>query len=156
MFNVKSSGAESLPDLETSDIPAADIGRFDAFGVDPGHRYLFTAVNMDGSCTRFSNNKWYQKAGFTKRRRNQQRRKRDQNIDVIESSLPTKKTSDYGTFLEYCEIIFLNLPELLLFYGSDYSEESFLKYVGSQKMANEVVNTFLNASKKYRDRDHDE
>jgi hypothetical protein len=111
---------------------------------------------MDGSCTRFSNNEWYQKAGFTKRRRNQQRRKRDQNIDVIESSLPTKKTSDYGTFLEYCEIIFLNLPELLLFYGSDYSEESFLKYVGSQKMANEVVNTFLNASKKYRDRDHDE
>jgi hypothetical protein len=59
--------------------------------VDPGHRHLFTAVNTGGSCTCFSNNEWYQKAGFAKRRRNQQKRKRDQNIDVIESSLPTKK-----------------------------------------------------------------
>jgi hypothetical protein len=56
IFNVKSSGTEPLPDLETSDIPTADIGRFDAFGVDPGHRHLFTAVNTGGSCTCFSNN----------------------------------------------------------------------------------------------------
>jgi hypothetical protein len=88
---VKSSGTEPLPDLETSDIPTADIGRFDAFGVESGHHHLFTAVNMSGSCTHFSNNEWYQKARFAKRRRNQQKRKKDQNIDVIESSLPTKK-----------------------------------------------------------------
>jgi hypothetical protein len=73
-----------------SDIPRDDIDRFSPYDVDPGHRYLFTALDMDGHCTRFSNNEWSQKSGITMRRRNQQWRKRDQKIDLVESALSTK------------------------------------------------------------------
>jgi hypothetical protein len=45
---------------------------------------------------------------------------------------------------------------LTSFYGSSFTKDRFLAYNGQQKMANEVVNLFVNGGNKYEHRIRDE
>jgi hypothetical protein len=131
-----------------------DLDDFDIYGVDPGHRHLFTAINRGGVTRRFSNNEWYAKSGMKRRRYDQQERKKESGVVAFESSLPTKKTADAGNWLSYCDQIFTNFRLIATFYGADFASERFLNYQGHQKMASEVANIFVNGGKKYHhDRD---
>jgi hypothetical protein len=70
--------------------------------------------------------------------------------------LPSKKTSDPESFAYCCQDWFDNLNTLTSFYGSSFTKDRFLAYNGQQKMANEVVNLFVNGGNKYEHRIRDE
>jgi hypothetical protein len=138
------------------DLSTQDMTLFREYPVDPGHRHLVTSIDENGHCIRFSNNEWYTKAGVMKRRWNQQERKKETGIDQIESGLLSRKTSYPEYFVDTCQQVFDNLPRLRSFYRSGYPNDRFLSYVSGQKMANEVVNIFVNGGIKYSRRYQDE
>jgi hypothetical protein len=138
------------------DLAFEQMDQFHQYPIDPGHRHLVTSVDENGRDVQFSNNEWYYKVGIMKQRWNQQEKKKELGITDIESALLSRKTADPYHFADCCEIIFDHLPRLCSFYGSDFANDRFLNYVGAQKMANEVVNIFVNGGKKYLYRNNDE
>jgi hypothetical protein len=57
-----------------------DLDDFDIYGVDPGHRHLFIAINREGVTQRFSNNEWCAKSGVKRRSHDQQERKKESGL----------------------------------------------------------------------------
>jgi hypothetical protein len=159
IYGVRKSSSKGLPDLTMSDISdlsdlptdlQKDLDHFNVFGVDPGHRHLVTGVNAQGLRRRFSNNEWYSKSGISQRRYEQQVKKKDAGIDRLESTLPTKKTASPDEWILYCQAIFTNMSRLNSFYGTDFTNDRFLNYVGRQKMEGEVANIFVDGGIKYK------
>jgi hypothetical protein len=95
-----------MPDLSDE-----NFNQFHIYGIDPGHRHLLTAVDVERqdnelanqNCVQFSNNEWYAKTGVLKRRYHQQQQKNEHGINAIESGLPSRKTSDPGSFAYCCQ-----------------------------------------------------
>jgi hypothetical protein len=160
LFGKKKSVFESLPDLTMSDLADLDIEGLHVYGINPGHNYLVTAVDIEGyfgtqenkNCVRFSNNEWYANAGFKNRRKEQQKMKREDGISTIESEMPSRKTANPESFAESCQYLFDHLGRLASFYGSYFTNDRFLSYLGQQKMASEIVNIFVSGGKKYNHR----
>lgn len=149
VFGARKSEFGGLPDLRMPDLANEDIDRFHVYGVDPGHNHLFTAADQQHTKLRFSNNEWYTKAGFKRRRYAEQQRKKQENITNIESQIPSRKTNDPDNFANCCQYYFDHLPELTTFYGSTTTNNQFMSYVGQQRMASEVVNIFASGGEKY-------
>jgi hypothetical protein len=164
LFAARKSEFDALPNLTMPDLSDENFNQFHVYGIDLGHRHLLTAVDVERqdneptnqNCVRFSNNEWYAKAGVLKRRYLQQQQKDYHGISAIESDLPSRKTSNPESFAYCCQDWFDNLNTLTSFYGSSFTKDRFLAYNGQQKMANEVVNLFVNGGNKYEHRIRDE
>jgi hypothetical protein len=164
LFATRKSEFDALPNLTMPDLSDEKFNQFHVYGIDPGHRHLLTAVDVERqdnepanqNCVRFSNNEWYAKVGILKRRYLQQQQKDYHGISAIESDLPSRKTSNPESFAYCCQDWFDNLNTLTSFYGSSFTKDRFLAYNGQQKMANEVVNLFVNGGNKYKHRIRDE
>ncbi|CEP19231.1 hypothetical protein [Parasitella parasitica] len=111
IFGKRESEFESLPELTMQDLSHEDLARFHVHGIDPGHRHLVSAVDIERGRVRFSNNEWYQKAGVLKRRWAQQEKKKEKRITDIEASLLSRKTPDHESFVLCTQPLFDNLPE---------------------------------------------
>ncbi|CEP09761.1 hypothetical protein [Parasitella parasitica] len=112
LYNVKVSPMNNLPDITMADLCNEDIEQFHQYPIDPGHRHLVTSVDQTVNGVRFSNNEWCAKSGVLKRRWCQQERKREVGIDLIESALPSRKTTNPEDFAWRCQGVFDFLPHL--------------------------------------------
>ncbi|KAI8890055.1 hypothetical protein K501DRAFT_266427 [Backusella circina FSU 941] len=85
----------------------------------------------------------------------QHEEKKDQGIDVIESALPSQKTSILENLAFCCQQVFNVLPRLRSLYGSTFTNNRFLSYISGPKMASKAVNQFATGGKKYSRRNKD-
>jgi hypothetical protein len=98
LFAKKKSAFDHLPDLKMPDLADENMDDFHIYGVDPGHNHLFIAVDEQDTRFRLSNNEWYIKASFKKRRREEQNRKTEEGLAEIESQIPSRKTASPDTY----------------------------------------------------------
>ncbi|KAI8096283.1 uncharacterized protein BX664DRAFT_245291, partial [Halteromyces radiatus] len=131
-----------------------DMQECKVWGVDPGVTEVFVAVdNSDPSerhqVRKFSSAEYYVKAGYKKTNNTICETKQSQNIDRLESSIPSPKTSSMDGIQLYIERLLDVLPLLVQFYGTEIQRLRFLNYIGKQKVQDERINIFVNGGKKY-------
>ncbi|ORX43010.1 hypothetical protein DM01DRAFT_1278305, partial [Hesseltinella vesiculosa] len=152
-FLCERKSRERLPDLVMSDLDDNDMVEFWSYGVDPGHTVPFTAVDSEKNCLRFTNNEFYAKSGYKKRRYHRQLSTTESGMNIALNSLPTKKTVSSTRWTSYCQSLCETLPVLYQFYGSSFTNARFLAYVSKQKVLDEMVNIFAFGGKKYKEHD---
>lgn len=87
--------------------------------------------------------------GSTKLLTKQHRLKKEKEISVIETSIPTAKTANAERYKVHICRVFENLKELLEFYDANTSEGSFFLYQGRQRAPEKLVDLLTNGDAKY-------
>ncbi|KAI8082320.1 hypothetical protein BDF21DRAFT_361394 [Thamnidium elegans] len=147
--------SNKLPNLDVNDFTPEGINeRFHLWGVDPGQINIFTA--SDGHDTdphqlrKYPTAEYYTRAGLKKTNLHILNYKNaDLQFQEAEQRITTHKTANLERFLEYVHSVLNNLDILLQFYDHRFTALRFLNYIGRQRADAEMVNIFVNGSKKY-------
>jgi len=118
------------------------------WGLDPGQRDLYHAVNEDGKHLRCSNKEFYHDAKYS-----QTTRKRDgwyrraPHIRQQMTSLPTKRTATLAGLANYVRAVTPVMACLLDFHNQrPFRDLRFKRYVFSKRKFNKICESFIKAS----------
>ena len=126
-------------DLKLEDFNSKEVEEsYIPIAIDPGRKTVFTAVK-----------EYYHMTGSTRYSADLNKQKNECGITIIESSIPTYKTSKPEIYMQYIKYTFNHLDTLFDFYGADTAKFRFFLYQGKQRAAELMVNMLLSGTKKY-------
>ncbi|SAM09645.1 hypothetical protein [Absidia glauca] len=123
---------------------------FGLWGVDPGIKEIFVAIDGAHQYRLFSATEYRPKTGQTRTSSEQHQAHRRSNIWAIESAIPTTKISS-SSIIVAARYILENLLALVDFHGAAiWPQHRLQTYTGRQKLDHEMVQIFLNGGMKYK------
>ncbi|KAI8093879.1 uncharacterized protein BX664DRAFT_116090 [Halteromyces radiatus] len=156
---VASSGSDNVyqdnpddqdEDLDEEDVPEQEPGEPHQY--DLQERYRQRQQQDPHEIRRFSSAEYYTKAGYKKTTRLIREAKDQQQIDEVEATILTNKTSTMQGIEGYITSILTVFDQLTAFYGRIlFQRRKFSNYCGRQRMDAELVNIFTNGGTKYGD-----
>lgn len=119
--------------------------------VDPERTSVFTAVmglENEKQTRKCSTKEYYHMTESTMYSRKLNDKKEQTGTQVIESNLPSKKTSVLSNYNMYIQYIIENIDTLLNFYNQDTAKSRFNLYQGRQRAPEIMGNMFIHGTKK--------
>ncbi|KAI9469127.1 MAG: hypothetical protein EXX96DRAFT_590533, partial [Benjaminiella poitrasii] len=77
--------------------------------------------------------------GSTFHCKNLNEKKKARGIDMIESGIPSPKTSRISVYKTYAKYMLTNLDALYTFYGCETAKNYFMLYQGRQRVQEQMV-----------------
>lgn len=138
-------------DLKLDDFDSREVEEsYLPIAIDPGRKTVFCAVaDLDRDVRRCTTKEYYHMTGSTRYSSELDKLKKERGISIIESAIPTNKTSDPAKYLQHVTYIFENLDALFEFYSDATAKNRFFLYQGKQRAPELMVNMLLGGTKKY-------
>ncbi|KAI7900101.1 uncharacterized protein BX663DRAFT_532483 [Cokeromyces recurvatus] len=108
----------------------------------------FKITDLDRDVRRCTAKEYYHLTGSARFSSELNRLKNERGINIIESSIPTNKTSDSEKYLQHATYIFNNLDTLFEFYNAATAKDRFFLYQGKQRAPELMYNRSLRSKKK--------
>ncbi|KAI7906471.1 uncharacterized protein BX663DRAFT_420433, partial [Cokeromyces recurvatus] len=146
------------PSLQTFDLTLSDFNMYemkDTFvpiSIDPGRKSVFTAaigLESDKHIRRCTIKEYYHMTGSTRYIKQLNDKKALSCISLIESNIPSPKTSRFTTYQNHVKYMFENLDALLSFYSVDNARDRFSLYQGVQRAFEQMANMLTHGTAKY-------
>jgi hypothetical protein len=138
----------NLPEVEKDYTPIS---------LDPGIKAVFTAtVGLESSRhLKCSTSEYYHMTGSTKFSKDQNKKKLATGIDLIESGIPSSKTTLVNEYSSYMKYMLLNKNALFEFYDKNTPRNRFQLYQGVQRATDQMANIVIHGTVKYNRRRRD-
>ncbi|KAI8973180.1 hypothetical protein BDF20DRAFT_945378 [Mycotypha africana] len=125
--------------------------------LDPGRRSVFTAaIGLDHNKHQVRScftKEYYHMTGSTRYAAKLEKKKAGA-LQMIESGIPTAKTSNIEQYDRHVQYILKHFEALFFFYGERTAEDRFRLYQGQERAGNNMVNLLINGTTKNIDRTH--
>jgi len=136
--------------LELSDFNTTEIEEcFDPIFIDPGRTHAYTSIQGDNDFRRLSTKEYYDMSGAKKRNSDMQQKKRQEEIDQLESNIPSPKTVNLNNYNNHLNYIHQHYSTLFNFYNIHSAKPRMKNYISKQKALDEAVNILINGGRKY-------
>ncbi|KAI9004297.1 hypothetical protein CLU79DRAFT_801663 [Phycomyces nitens] len=138
-------------ELKLGDFTMSEIDEmYTPIFIDPGRKSVFTAtIGSDLKTRRCTRSEYHHITGVTNFSLRLEKKKNESGIGLIESNLPTAKTSNIAKFEEYIKSILTHLDVLFRFYDQRTAKDRFNLYQGSQRAPEQLVNILTHGTAKY-------
>lgn len=117
--------------------------------VDPGRTTAITSIRDDGQVRSLNNKEYYSMSSRTKMLKKSQRKKERCGLNILESNIPSPKTSNYQNYENYTVYLLKHLHTFFEFYNQDTAEDRWRLFCARQSAIDEAVNILINGGKKY-------
>ncbi|KAI8970261.1 hypothetical protein BDF20DRAFT_826325 [Mycotypha africana] len=120
--------------------------------LDPGRKSVFTAaigLEYNRQVRRCTTSEYYHMAGSTKYCKKLNSIKAVTGIDLVESQIPSSKTSRLGVYEAFTSYMLNNLDALFSFYGHETAKDWFTLYQGRQRAPETMANMLTHGTAKY-------
>lgn len=121
--------------------------------LDPGRKSVYTAaigLNFkQHQLRRCTTKEYYHFTGSTSYLAKLEKKKSDEGIKVIESAIPTSKTTSPNAYFQYVNYILTNKDVFFTFYGYQTAKDRFNLYQGRQRAPEMMANLLLHGGTKY-------
>ncbi|KAI8968532.1 hypothetical protein BDF20DRAFT_839628 [Mycotypha africana] len=111
--------------------------------LDPGRKSVFIAaigLEYNRQVRRCTTSEYYHMAGSTKYCKKLNSMKAVTGIDLVESQIPSSKTSRLGVYEAFTSYMLNNLDALFSFYGHETAKDRFTLYQGRQRAPETMAN----------------
>ncbi|KAI8984507.1 hypothetical protein BDF20DRAFT_393458 [Mycotypha africana] len=140
-------------DLTLDDFSLEEVDNtYLAIILDSGRKSVFTAVIgsiSNRQVRRCTTSEYYHMAGSTKYCKKLNSMKAVTGIDLVESQIPSLKTSRLGVYEAFTSYILNNLDALFSFYGHETAKDRFTLYQGRQRAPETMANMLTHGTAKY-------
>lgn len=116
--------------------------------VDPNRKDVFTSYHGENDLRRLSSSEYYNMNGVVNRQKQELERKKINNIEYIETRIPSPKTAGVEHYKRHITYMFQHIEALVKFYDFQTARIRWSNYVGNQKATDHAVNIFINGSTK--------
>ncbi|KAI8643374.1 hypothetical protein BD408DRAFT_151801 [Parasitella parasitica] len=148
----KKGSSANMLDLSLEDFDLNEVSeKYNPIFIDPGRKSVFTAtVGLEKQQVRKCPTKeYYHMTGSTAFCKMQNAQKESNGPQLIESKIPTAKTSKISKYEEYVYYILEHLDTFFGFYNFNTAKEHFNLYIGRQRAPQLMVNMLTNGTKNY-------
>lgn len=139
----------SLPDFTYEEVET----QYNPFFLDPGRKAVFTAANglttKQHSIVRCTTKEYYHYTGSTKMCAIERKVKKAQGLEIIESQIPTPKTTDLESYKNHIQYLFEHINKLLNYYDFSKTKNAFFLYQGRKRAGEIMVNMLIGGTAKY-------
>lgn len=117
--------------------------------VDPNRKDVFTSYHGENGLRRLSSSEYYNMNGVINRQKQEPERKKSNNIEYIETRIPSAKTTGAGNYKRHITYMLQQSEALATFYGFRTARIRWSNYIGNQKATDHAINILINGSTKY-------
>lgn len=136
--------------LELSDFNSEEVDQFfRPCTVDPNRKDIFTSYHGENDLRRLSASEYYNMNGVVNRQRLEQERKKANQVEQIETNIPSPKTTSVISYRNYMTYMLRNFESLENFYNFQTARIHWSNYIGKQRAIEQAVNILVNGSTKY-------
>ncbi|KAI7873102.1 uncharacterized protein EV154DRAFT_579526 [Mucor mucedo] len=117
--------------------------------VDPNRKDVFTSYHGKNDVRRLSSSEYYNMNGVINRQKQELERKKSNNIEYIETRIPSPKTTGAENYKRHITYMLQHFEALVTFYDFQTARIRWSNYIGKQKATDLAINILINDSTKY-------
>lgn len=117
--------------------------------VDPNRKDVFTSYHGANDIRRLSSSEYHNMNGVVNRQKLEQERKKRDNIEHIETRIPSPKTTNAENYKKHIMYMLQHFGTLVNFYDFQTARIRWSNYIGNRKATDHAINILLNGSTKY-------
>ncbi|KAI7890973.1 uncharacterized protein EV154DRAFT_551845 [Mucor mucedo] len=117
--------------------------------VDPNRKDVFTSYHVENDVRRISSSEYYNMNGIINRQRQELERKKSNNIEYIETRIPSPKTTGAENYKRHITYMLQHFKALVTFYDFQTARIRWSNYFGKQKATDHAISVLINGSTKY-------
>lgn len=117
--------------------------------VDPNRKDVFTSYHGANDIRRLSSSEYHNMNGVVNRQKLEQERKKRDNIEHIETRIPSPKTTNAENYKKHIMYMLQHFGTLVNFYDFQTARIRWSNYIGNRKATDHAINILLSGSTKY-------
>lgn len=122
---------------------------FRVSSVDPGRRDAMNSYHGEDDYRRLTTKEYYHASGSPIRMKKEDIRKVEEGIKLIETNIPSAKTTSREQFLRHIQYLMLHMVALFEFYNFGVARINWNNFRGRQKALDNCANILIHGSTKY-------